>query len=462
MSSPNNEEFDDSNFEWSFLELTAKMQQLLKDDRQNITKALSAKRHTFSRPETSFQRRLSMASEVTSANVLDSLPKTVSAIYKRTGEMKEDLDRWSFDIFALSSSTSGHPMQALAFDIFTIHDLLNVFQLTEEHFMKFIVHVERHYRSNPYHNACHAADVLQTLNCMVCKTGFLNTMNHLELFCLFLTAIIHDIEHTGTNNSFHKNSGSDFAKLYVVNVLENHHLRVGLKAIQEFEILRSLDPGKYDEFQYMLVTMILATDMANHFMLITNMKLMLSMPTKCKNRIRIKRILLLLLHCADISNPAKPWDLHKIWVSLLIEEFFLQGDKEKEMKLPITPNCDRNTANIATLQIGFMQTFSKDTFIVTDQLMEQELVQGGFTYIRYQPWHDCMEENMTKWSGKWKFLKYDQINELMAETVKPRLSMASPPRKGSYNKVMDQTICFCCRRGRKRYSSEEDTACAAC
>ncbi|CAG5133625.1 unnamed protein product, partial [Candidula unifasciata] len=209
MAAPNsNEEYDDSNFEWSFLELTERMQQLLKEDRQSISKPSIAKRHmNFSRTESGFQRRASMTSEGTGPNVLEVLPKAVGSISKRTNSFKEEVDRWSYDIFALSYISNGHPMQSLALDIFSFHGLLPLFQITDEHFMKFIVQVEKHYRLNPYHNACHAADVLQTVNCMIVKTGFLSVLNPLELFCLFLTAIVHDIEHTGTNNSFHKNSG---------------------------------------------------------------------------------------------------------------------------------------------------------------------------------------------------------------------------------------------------------------
>lgn len=54
-------------------------------------------------------------------------------------------------------------------------------------------------------------------------------------------------------------------------------------------------------------------------------------------------ILQALLHAADISNPTRPWDLCYKWTNLVIEEFFAQGDKEREMGLPISNLCDRNT-----------------------------------------------------------------------------------------------------------------------
>ena len=36
------------------------------------------------------------------------------------------------------------------------------------------------------------------------------------------------------------------------------------------------------------------------------------------------KALSLIVHCADISHPAKEWNLHYRWTSQLIEEFFLQ------------------------------------------------------------------------------------------------------------------------------------------
>ena len=36
------------------------------------------------------------------------------------------------------------------------------------------------------------------------------------------------------------------------------------------------------------------------------------------------RALSLIVHCADISHPAKAWSLHHRWTERLIDEFFRQ------------------------------------------------------------------------------------------------------------------------------------------
>ena len=59
-------------------------------------------------------------------------------------------------------------------------------------------------------------------------------MTTLEILAILIAAAIHDVEHTGTTNSFHVHSNSEFALLYNdKSVLENHHLYTAFKLIQD-------------------------------------------------------------------------------------------------------------------------------------------------------------------------------------------------------------------------------------
>lgn len=60
----------------------------------------------------------------------------------------------------------------------------------------------------------------------------------------------------------------------------------------------------------------------------------------------------LLLHQADISHPAKPWEVHHEWSTRLAEEFYRQGDEEQRQGLPISPLCNRNDGNLCKSQLG--------------------------------------------------------------------------------------------------------------
>ena len=57
-----------------------------------------------------------------------------------------------------------------------------------------------------------------------------------------------------------------------------------------------------------------------------------------------------MVHCADLSNPTKPLELYRHWVDLIMEEFFRQGDLERESKMDISPMCDRFNATIEKSQ----------------------------------------------------------------------------------------------------------------
>jgi cAMP-specific phosphodiesterase 4 len=43
------------------------------------------------------------------------------------------------------------------------------------------------------------------------------------------------------------------------------------------------------------------------------------------------------VHCADLSNPTKPIYLYCQWTERIMEDFFRQGDTEREDGLDISP-----------------------------------------------------------------------------------------------------------------------------
>lgn len=55
----------------------------------------------------------------------------------------------------------------------------------------------------------------------------------------------------------------------------------------------------------------------------------------------------MVFHLADISNPAKKFDICMKWTELLYVEFFHQGDLERSAGGPISYLMDRTSVNIA-------------------------------------------------------------------------------------------------------------------
>uniref|UniRef100_A0A8C1XHE3 Phosphodiesterase n=1 Tax=Cyprinus carpio TaxID=7962 RepID=A0A8C1XHE3_CYPCA len=224
---------------------------------------------------------------------------------------------------------------------------------------------------NPYHNLIHAADVTQTVHYLLLKTGMVHWLTELEIFAMLFAAAIHDYEHTGTTNNFHIQTRSDTAILYNDrSVLESHHVSAAYRLLQdddEMNILYNLSKDDWRELRALVVEMVLATDMSCHFQQVKAMKNFLQLP----EGIDKPKALSLLLHTADISHPAKNWDLHHRWTTSLLEEFFRQGDKEAELGLPFSPLCDRKSTMVAQSQIGFIDFIVVPTFTVLTDMTEK-------------------------------------------------------------------------------------------
>ena len=61
-----------------------------------------------------------------------------------------------------------------------------------------------------------------------------------------------------------------------------------------------------------------------------------------------------MVHCSDLSNPTKPLDIYRQWVDRIMEEFFRQGDREREIGMEISPMCDRYNATIEKSQVIYI------------------------------------------------------------------------------------------------------------
>ena len=59
-----------------------------------------------------------------------------------------------------------------------------------------------------------------------------------------------------------------------------------------------------------------------------------------------------MIHAADLSNPTKPLELYKCWVDLISQEFFSQGDRERERGMDISAMCDKYNATIEKTQVN--------------------------------------------------------------------------------------------------------------
>ena len=99
----------------------------------------------------------------------------------------------------------------------------------------------------------------------------------------------------------------------------------------------------------------------------------------------------LFMHSADISNPIKPFESCQAWALLIIEEFFAQGIKEKEMGHEPMPMYQRKKTNRWAMQFNFIE------FVVAP-------LYHSVTSI-FPQLHSCatnLIDNQTSWLEKWK------------------------------------------------------------
>ncbi|XP_010601083.1 dual specificity calcium/calmodulin-dependent 3',5'-cyclic nucleotide phosphodiesterase 1A isoform X1 [Loxodonta africana] len=280
----------------------------------------------------------------------------------------KDVDKWSFDVFALNDASGEHSLKFMMYELFTRYDLINRFKIPVPSLISYAEALEVGYSKykNPYHNLIHAADVTQTVHYIMLHTGIMHWLTELEILAMVFAAAIHDYEHTGTTNNFHIQTRSDVAILYNDrSVLENHHVSAAYRLMQEEEIniLANLSKDDWRDLRSLVIEMVLSTDMSGHFQQIKTIRNSLQQP----EGIDRAKTMSLILHAADISHPAKCWQLHHRWTMALMEEFFRQGDKEAELGLPFSPLCDRKSTMVAQSQIGFIDFIVEPTFsLLTD------------------------------------------------------------------------------------------------
>ena len=79
----------------------------------------------------------------------------------------------------------------------------------------------------------------------------------------------------------------------------------------------------------------------------------LDLSEECRNLVMYfyTQVLKNLVHCADLSNPIKPLHLYKQWTNRIMEEYWTQGDIEREIGAEISPMCDRLDANVEKSQV---------------------------------------------------------------------------------------------------------------
>ncbi|ESO03453.1 hypothetical protein HELRODRAFT_139196, partial [Helobdella robusta] len=279
--------------------------------------------------------------------------------------MNGSLTDWNLSVFTLDKMTNGRSLTVMAYTIFKQRDLTKKFNIPHATLLSYLALVEGHY--NPmasYHNHIHATDVTHAVHVILKKAPLLDVFTDLEILSVIFSSIIHDVDHPGLTNNHLINTNSELALMYNdESVLENHHLAVAFKLMQrnQCDIFCNVPPKIRQRIRKMTIDMVLATDMSKHMSLLADMKTMVETKKVSGTGLQLSenyneriQVLKCLLHCADLCNPAKHLPIYSQWIERVMQEFFNQGDIERDLGLDISPMCDRHTASVEKSQVGFI------------------------------------------------------------------------------------------------------------
>uniref|UniRef100_A0A8C7GZG9 Phosphodiesterase n=1 Tax=Oncorhynchus kisutch TaxID=8019 RepID=A0A8C7GZG9_ONCKI len=277
----------------------------------------------------------------------------------------EDINKWGLNIFRVAEHSHNRPLTCTMYTIFQERDLMKTFKIPADTFVTFMLTLEAHYHADvEYHNSLHAADVAQSTHILLATPALDAVFTDLEILAALFAAAIHDVDHPGVSNQFLINTNSELALMYNdESVLENHHLAVGFKLLQEdnCDIFQNLTKKQRQSLRRMVIDMVLATDMSKHMSLLADLKTMVETKKVTSSGVLLLdnytdkiQVMRNMVHCADLSNPTKSLDLYRQWTDRIMNEFSHQGDRERERGIEISPMCDKHTASVEKSQVGFI------------------------------------------------------------------------------------------------------------
>lgn len=255
--------------------------------------------------------------------------------------------------------------------------------ISSKHLNNFLKAVKDKYlESSPYHNDLHGLDVCLTIGSYLNYSSIIQTLYlaDLDIASIIIAALVHDLGHPGYTNMFQINSLSDCALTYNdISVLENYHISETFKLMylnKDNDIFQNLNKEMFKIIRRRIIEAILATDMTLHAKINSTVKNKVQLKNIIKGENNNKLIetesktffddqqemINFLVHTADLSHNSKKFELSYKWTYLLMDEFWRQGDLEKQRNLPVSFLCDRNTSDVPKSQIGFIRGIIIPTF----------------------------------------------------------------------------------------------------
>lgn len=275
--------------------------------------------------------------------------------------LSNDFYSFEFDIFQNEDDLTNYVIQ-MTLDVFKDCDV----RLDLDTLIRFVLTVRKGYRRVAYHNWSHAFSVAHTMAVIMKSAADVFTWE--EKIGLYLSALIHDIDHRGYNNAFMIKNKSPLSHLYSTSTMEWHHFKQGVFILETngHHILSSLTTQQYRRILELMQDAILATDLMLFFPNRSKLESVIKSHEFDWNTLEHRQLVRrLLMTACDLCGSVKPWPIHIKSVKNVYEEFYLQGDEEKKMGLcPITMMDRAKQRELPQSQVGFLKGIVKPCYSI--------------------------------------------------------------------------------------------------
>jgi len=283
---------------------------------------------------------------------------------------------------------------------------------------RFLRAAEKEYHNTlTYHNWMHAVDVAQYLNYILMETAAHQWLSEHQRLSLLFAAVCHDIGHNGLSNTYLEATKSELcSKWGEISTLENMHAALMWDMIRKTGIFRTgIDADTLEEMKRCSTQAILKTDLGYHQVLVEKAESLWKenpdMVAACRNgylgnrhqghsitvngqekvaegfrkwempregidfwNLESQAACEFFLHAADISYNCRPFKIATTWAKKALDEFFILGDKEKKLGIPMGHFNDRTVIKLPNSQLDYI------TLMVQPMYMNLSLIWPGLEH----------------------------------------------------------------------------------
>jgi GAF domain-containing protein len=311
-----------------------------------------------------------------------STASTATAHSPKSGAPSEDIGSivavmWMFDRLGLLAPALGLDRAKLA---------------------RFVATVRKNYRDVPYHNWGHALSVAHGMFIIVlraraaaglapdgaqrpggagksdCDPGVLALSrkvfgDQVQVLALMVATLCHDLDHRGTTNMHQVVLGKPLAELYPEATMERHHIAqfAAILATEGHNFMERLDEGVYARVMREVRELVLGTDMSGHRANVDAVAALRGAAPETwtageAGQRATRRFMSVAMNTADLVASVKPWRVARAIAFGVLEEFWRQGDIEREQGHTPAPLHDRAACSIPEAQLGFLDFVALPTF----------------------------------------------------------------------------------------------------